>query len=39
MKKLASNPIVILALGLILGVGTGVGWFWKIAVPLVKAAQ
>lgn len=39
MKKLASNPIVILALGLILGVGTGVGWFWKIAVPLVKAAR
>ncbi|HEU5081183.1 MAG TPA: hypothetical protein VFT72_18365 [Opitutaceae bacterium] len=39
MSKIASNPIIVMALGLVLGVGTGVGWFWKIAVPLVKHAR
>lgn len=39
MTKVASNPFVLILLGLILGVGTGVGWFWKLAVPLVKKAR
>ena len=39
MNRLASNPIALMALGLILGVGTGVGWFWKMAVPLVAKAR
>lgn len=39
MNKLASNPIIVMALGLLLGVGTGVGWFWKAALPLVKHAR
>lgn len=39
MNKLASNPIVVIALGLILGVGTGVGYFLKVARPLVQHAR
>ncbi len=39
MTKIATNPIVIIALGLVLGVGTGIGWFWKAALPLVNKAR
>jgi hypothetical protein len=39
MNKLASNPIVVIALGLILGVGTGVGYFMKVAKPLIQHAR
>lgn len=39
MTKLASNPIVVLAIALVLGVGTGLGMFWKAAVPLIAAAK
>lgn len=39
MKKIATHPVVLLVLGLTLGVGTGVGWFWMQAAPLVKAAR
>lgn len=39
MIKLASNPIVVLAIALLLGVGTGLGMFWKSAVPLIAAAK
>jgi hypothetical protein len=39
MNKLASNPIVLIVLGLILGVGTGLGAFWKAAAPLVQQAR
>jgi flagellar motility protein MotE (MotC chaperone) len=39
MNKLASSPILLMALGLLLGVGTGVGWFWKMAVPLVAKVK
>jgi hypothetical protein len=39
MKNLATNRMFILAVGLLLGVGTGVGWFWVNAMPLVKAAR
>ncbi len=39
MKKLIANPIVVAAVGLLLGVGTGVGWFWLNAVPLVREAR
>ena len=37
MSKLTSNPLVLIALGLILGVGTGMVSFWKMAAPLVAA--
>ena len=37
--KMLTSPIVIMALGLVLGVGTGLGWFWKAALPLVVAAR
>ncbi len=39
MIKLATNPIVVLAIALLLGVGTGLGMFWKAAVPLIAAAN
>ncbi len=39
MNKLASNPIVVIALGLLLGVGTGVGYFMKAAKPLIAHAR
>ena len=39
MIKLASNPIVVLAIALLLGVGTGLGMFWKTALPLIAAAK
>lgn len=39
MNKLVSNPIVVMALGLLLGVGAGVGSFWKAAQPLVAKAR
>jgi hypothetical protein len=39
MNKLASNPIVVIALGLFLGVGTGVGYFMKVARPLIQHAR
>jgi hypothetical protein len=39
MSKVASNPIVIIALGLLLGIGTGLGWFWKSALPLIAQAR
>ena len=39
MSKLASNPIVVLAIALLLGVGTGLGMFWKAAMPLIAAAK
>jgi len=38
MKKL-TNPFVLIALGLLLGVGTSLGMFWKTAAPLVEAAR
>jgi flagellar motility protein MotE (MotC chaperone) len=37
--KLLTNPIVVLLLGLILGVGTGLATFWKAAAPLVAQAR
>jgi len=39
MNKLASNPIIVIALGLFLGVGTGVGYFMKVARPLIQHAR
>lgn len=39
MKNLASNPIVIIAVSLVLGVGSGLGWFMKAAKPLIEAAR
>jgi len=39
MMKLASNPLVVLAIALVLGVGTGLGAFWKAAAPLIIAAK
>lgn len=39
MNKLASNPIVVIALGLLLGVGSGVGYFMKVAKPLIQHAR
>lgn len=39
MTKLASNPIVVLLVALVLGVGTGLSMFWKTAVPLIAAAK
>jgi len=39
MIKLATNPIVVLAIALLLGVGTGLGMFWQAAVPLIVAAK
>ena len=39
MKKLATNPIVVIAIGVLMGIGTGVGWFWTNTVPLVQAAR
>lgn len=37
--KLLTKPIVLILLGLILGVGTSMGFFWKAAVPLVAASR
>lgn len=37
--KLLSNPILCLVLGLLLGVGTGVGLFWREALSLATAAR
>lgn len=39
MIKLATNPIVVLAIALLLGVSTGLSMFWKAAVPLIAAAR
>ena len=39
MIKLATNPIVVLAIALLLGVGTGLGMFWKAAMPLIATAK
>lgn len=39
MIKLATNPIVVLAIALLLGVSTGLGMFWKAAIPLIAAAK
>ena len=39
MIKLATNPIVVLAIALLLGVGTGLSMFWKAALPLIAAAK
>lgn len=39
MIKLVTNPIVTLVLALALGVGSGLGMFWKAAVPLIAAAK
>ena len=39
MIKLATNPIVVLAIALLLGVSSGLGMFWKAAVPLIAAAK
>jgi flagellar motility protein MotE (MotC chaperone) len=39
MTKLATNPIVVLLIALVLGVGTGLSMFWKAAVPLIAAAK
>ena len=39
MNKLASNPLVLIVLGLVLGVGTGLGFFWTAAMPLVQQAR
>lgn len=39
MTKLATNPIVVLLIALALGVSTGLGMFWKAAVPLIAAAK
>jgi flagellar motility protein MotE (MotC chaperone) len=39
MNKIASNPIVLIVLGLVLGVGAGLFTFWQAAVPLVRAAR
>lgn len=39
MIKLATNPIVALAVAVILGVGTGLFMFMKAATPLVAAAR
>jgi hypothetical protein len=38
MNKL-NNPIILVALGLFLGVGTSLGLFWQAAGPLVAAAK
>jgi len=38
MNKL-TNPIVVIVIGLVLGVGPGLFFFWKAAVPLVAAAR
>jgi flagellar motility protein MotE (MotC chaperone) len=38
MKKL-NNPIILVALGLFLGVGTSLGFFWKAAAPLIAQAR
>lgn len=39
MIKLATNPIVVLAIALLLGVGTGLSMFWKAALPLIAASK
>jgi len=39
MIKLASNPIVVLAVAVLFGVSTGLGMFWKAALPLIAAAK
>jgi len=39
MNKLASNPVVVIVLGLVLGVGTGVAYFKKMAAPLIAHAR
>lgn len=36
--KLLANPVVLIALGLIMGVGTSVGVVWTAAKPLVQEA-
>jgi flagellar motility protein MotE (MotC chaperone) len=38
MNKL-NNPIILVALGLFLGVGTSLALFWQAAVPLVASAK
>ena len=39
MTKIITNPIVALVIALLLGVGTGLGMFWKTAVPMIVAAK
>jgi hypothetical protein len=39
MNKLAANPLVVMALGLVLGLGAGLGWFLKAAKPLIAQAR
>jgi hypothetical protein len=39
MNKLLTNPIVLVAVGLFLGVGVSLGLFWKAAAPLVALAK
>lgn len=39
MIKLITNPIVVLAVALALGVSTGLGWFMQIAKPLIAEAR
>lgn len=39
MIKLAANPIVVIAIAVLLGVGTGLAMFMKAAAPLVEAAR
>ncbi len=38
MNKL-TNPIILVALGLLLGVGTSLGVFWQAAGPIIAAAR
>ncbi|CAM2827718.1 MotE family protein [Rariglobus hedericola] len=37
--KLLSNPVVCVALGLLLGVGTGIGVFWSEAMKLARVVR
>ena len=36
--KLLLSPVALILLGLLSGLGTGLGWFWHAANPLVAAA-
>jgi flagellar motility protein MotE (MotC chaperone) len=38
MTKLAQNPAIVAALGLIFGLAAGLGWFWRAADVLVTHA-
>jgi flagellar motility protein MotE (MotC chaperone) len=39
MIKLATNPVAVLAIAVLLGVSTGLAWFWNGAGPLIVAAK